>query len=116
MDKPVLAYLGAGQFYLMAHFEFGGHVVPAGFVTDLDSVKRWPVIYWLLKGRSVEAAIVHDYLYYEGAGKKLADSEFLRLMELEGVSARYRKFIYFGVKFFGGSRYNELKKENQFLV
>lgn len=36
---------------------------PVGFETDLASVPRWPVIYWLTGATADEAAVIHDLLY-----------------------------------------------------
>lgn len=84
--------------------EIGYIVIPKGFVTDLDSVPRLPFAHMLLKGRTVTAAIVHDYAYKTGwagdkkVSRKAADQLFLRLMQDEGVSWFSRSLIYFGVR------------------
>ncbi len=38
-------------------------VVPEGFITDLASVPRRPLEWWLAGGRGNEAAVLHDWLY-----------------------------------------------------
>lgn len=38
-------------------------VIPRGFVTDLASVPRLPILYWFWGNRADGAAVVHDYLY-----------------------------------------------------
>jgi hypothetical protein len=72
-------------------------VVPTGFVTDLDSIPRIPIIYAALKGRAVKSAIIHDYLYREQRGKRFADALFLQAMKDEGIAAGWRYAIYWGV-------------------
>ncbi len=55
--------------------------VPAGFVTDLASVPRLPVVYWLTGGTADEAAVIHDFLYRDATTTKAeADSVFLEAM------------------------------------
>lgn len=99
--------IGRNEFQLIKPFQFGQHTVPEGHVTDLDSVPRIPIFYLVFKGRTLNAAVVHDYLYFSGVDRKVADNEFLKLMELERVRRRYRLPIYWAVRIFGGSRYNK---------
>lgn len=79
-----------------------GAAIPAGFVCDADTVPRglgW--LYAWLKGRTVLAAIVHDYRYRAGHDRYTADREMLHIMRWEGVRKRYRKPIYYAVRVFG---------------
>lgn len=84
-------------------------VVPAGFECDLDSVPRLPLAYWLAKGRTVTAAVVHDWLYKSGrlhrGGPAItraeADRIFLAAMRDEGVAWRHRVLIYAAVRVAG---------------
>lgn len=102
-------YIGHGSWKLVEPLTYrGGQVpitVPAGFVTDMDSVPRVPVVYAAFKGRAVRAAVVHDHLYERQRGKAFADSIFLKAMKHEGVPARWRYPIYWAVKLFGGPIY-----------
>ena len=91
---------------LMYFHPTGTVVVPTGFVTDIDSVPRIPLVYAAFKGRAVKAAVVHDYLYESQRGKAFADKIFLDAMAHEGVPARWRYPIYLAVKFFGGPIYS----------
>jgi hypothetical protein len=95
------------NFQLLKPFQFGKHTVPEGYITDLDSVPRIPIFYLIFKGRTRKAAAVHDYMYGSGLNRKTADTEFLKLMELERVRRRYRLPIYWAVRIFGGSRYSK---------
>jgi hypothetical protein len=84
-------------------------VVPAGFECDLDSVPRLPLAYWLAKGRTVAAAVVHDWLYKSGrlyrggprVTRAAADRIFLAAMRDEGVAWRHRVLIYAAVRVAG---------------
>jgi len=80
-------------------------VVPTGFITDLDSVPRVPLFYAMLKGFTVRAATIHDYLYKTQRGKAFADNMFLAAMYDEGIPAFRRYPIYWGVSMFGRSAY-----------
>ena len=58
-------------------------VIPEGFVTDLSSVPRLPLIYWLYGGRARKAAVPHDFLYQTHiCAKAVADRVFLEAMAL----------------------------------
>jgi len=104
-------HLGPNKWLLTKPFMYFGDlntvVVPSGFVTDLDSVPRVPFLYAALKGRSIRAATVHDYLYNTQAGKAYADKVFLEAMKDEGLPARRRYPIYWGVALFGHWAYNQ---------
>lgn len=82
--------------------------VKKGFISNLDSVPRLPIIYRALKGHARVSAIVHDWLYVCGRddngiviSRAIADSIFKELMELEGVGKVRRWLIYQGVNLFG---------------
>jgi hypothetical protein len=81
--------------------------VPAGYVSDLDTVPRWPLVYWLAKGRTVKAAVVHDWLCDtlrlapDAPGqitRAEADRIFLDAMADEGVPGWQRRIIYAAVR------------------
>lgn len=80
--------------------------VPAGFVTDLASVPRVPVAYWLTGGTSNEAAVVHDYLYATGiVSRETADAVLREASAVTGVPAWRRWLMWSGVRLFGRSHY-----------
>ncbi len=87
------------------YYGFDCITVPAGFSTDFASVP-W-VARWLISSlSSIEAAIVHDYLYIRsGYSKELADAIFLSMMEQDGSPWWRRTLMYQAVKWFGGSSY-----------
>lgn len=77
LDRPLVWNDGKRRF-----------AVPAGFVTDLDSVPRLPVIWLLLKGRSRAAAVLHDWLYSEGlVSRREADAIFFAAMKATAPAA-----------------------------
>lgn len=82
-------------------------IVRKGFVTDGDSVPRVPWVYATFKGRTVESAVVHDYLYYAQEGKAYADRTFLEAMKAEGLPFKWRWPIYMAVVLCGGGIYRE---------
>ena len=62
---------------------FGGTItVPAEFITDLASVPRLPVAWWIAGDRARGPAVLHDWLYqHPGFGdRSLADAVFLEAM------------------------------------
>jgi hypothetical protein len=81
--------------------------IPRGFECDGDSVPRIPLIYAMYKGRAIQAAWVHDFLYRQQRGKDFADWMFLEAMKDQGLPARIRYPIYWGPLFFGGSSYRD---------
>lgn len=80
--------------------------VPKGFVTDLASVPRLPLIYDALGDMAQMPAVVHDYLYSTApVPREVADKVLLEAMELTGISWVKRHAIYAGVRVGGGSHY-----------
>ncbi|MGE0699509.1 MAG: DUF1353 domain-containing protein [Hyphomicrobiaceae bacterium] len=81
--------------------------VPRGFVTDLASVPRYLQGLIPRAGRYGNAAIYHDWLYWEQAcTREVADRVFDRAMLDNGVGAVTRNLIWAGVRVFGGSYWN----------
>lgn len=80
--------------------------VPAGFKTDLASVPRLPIVYWLAGGTSNKAAVVHDYLYTTGlVPRDVADAVLREASGCIGVPAWRRWIMWAGVRVGGGSHY-----------
>lgn len=88
-------------------------IIPKGFESDLDSVPRVPLAYWLVKGRAYKAAWLHDYLYATGAPRKYADEAIRAAMKAEGVHGFWRAWIYGGVRVGGWKAYNEWREYNE---
>lgn len=112
VNHPSLDWLGNGRWRLSNTLrciddELGELEVPAGYETDLDSVPRLPLAHLLLKGRTVTAAIFHDYAYEHGSiggrliSRRDADRLFMRLMKDENVWWWRRSLIYTGVRLGG---------------
>lgn len=81
-------------------------VVPKGFRTDLGSVPRLPLAYWLFGNVADEAAVVHDFAYGSGmVTREMADKIFLEAMKSCGTPAWRRWPMFIGVRLFGSSRY-----------
>lgn len=78
-------------------------VVPEEFVTDLSSVPRLPLAYWLAGDTGRKAAVVHDFLYDHrlGGGRQIADDVFLEALRVEGVPAWRRALMWAAVRLFG---------------
>lgn len=78
--------------------------VPAGFPTDLASVPRLPIVYWLSGGTSTEAAVVHDWLYRSHLlPRDVADAVLREASAVTGVPAWRRWMMWAGVRAFGGA-------------
>lgn len=105
--SAAISHIGGGYFVVLEKFALGGIHVPAGFITDLDSVPRIPIFYTIFKGRTTDEAIIHDYLYSIGFDRKAADEIFLQLMNSGRVRRRYRLPIYWAVRLFGWYRYRK---------
>ena len=77
--------------------------VDIGFMTDFASVPRplWAIIpRW---GKYGNAAVIHDYLYWEQKRtRKQADDIFREAMGVLGVSGFTSWLMYWAVKLFGG--------------
>lgn len=83
-------------------------IVPRGFVTDLASVPRIPIVYTLVGGVADKAAVVHDYLYSSGmVSRKMADAVLREASAVTGVSGWRRWIMWAGVRIGGGSRYSD---------
>jgi hypothetical protein len=82
--------------------------VPAGFRTDLASVPRLPLAFWLFGAVADEAAVVHDYLYSERlVSRKMADEVLAEAMKATGVTWWRRGPMWLGVRLFGGERWED---------
>jgi hypothetical protein len=82
-------------------------VVPQGFVTDLASVPRVPVVYFLAGGTSNEASVVHDYLYTSHlVDRQTADAVLREASAVTGVPAWRRSIMWAAVRMFGGSHWD----------
>lgn len=117
-QMPKLLPLPKGKWLLLEDWHYTAldgerYTVPAGFVTDLDSVPRIPVVYALYKGRIRAGALLHDYLYRIGHDRKAADKLLVEVGEIvDLVEKEYLDNIYGAVRAFGWTRYEEKQHEN----
>ena len=122
-EHPQVAYVGNGKWVLTDDLayqsRYGRIVVPKGFRTDLDSVPRLPLAYWLTKNASVTGAVVHDYLYASGRigdfriTREQADEVFLEIMDEEGVSWWRRRLIWLGVRAGGWRPWGDYREDDE---
>lgn len=88
------------------------YLVEAGFVTDLVSVPRLPIVYWLVGNRGAAAAIVHDFLYSDGIRLHLIDSRleadqvYHEALLGEGVNKYLADAMFWAVRTFGESHFS----------
>ena len=85
----------------------GRLLVPAGFVTDLESIPRWvPFAYAVAKGTAKRAAVVHDWLYEQfGSPKDLDDDIFYEAMGVLGIGWLQRHLMWEAVHVWGTPNY-----------
>ena len=92
--------------------------VPKGFVTDFASV---PKLFWNIvapTGKHSFAAIVHDWLYYQGkvadgkpCTKAFADLVFREAMREAGINRVRRQIMYLAVKWFGNGVWDTRREQ-----
>jgi hypothetical protein len=92
--------------------------VPAGFECDGASVPRflWNSVSPQIDPRTLAGAIGHDFLYRRhpaGWTRAEADDFFYDLIREDGLSWWKAQKAYWGVRFFGGSAWNENNKEKE---
>lgn len=93
---------------LVYQSDFAGRtfIVPCGFQTDLASVPRLPIIFWLTGASSNEAACIHDFLYStHEVDRATADAVLREASAVTGVPAWRRWMMYWGVRIWGGSHW-----------
>lgn len=90
--------------------------VPAGFVTDLNSVPR-AVWWWFPKTESPAAGLVHDFLYRypDKRTREQVDRIHLRILELCGVRKSKRLAAYYGIRIGSGGTWNRYRADEQAL-
>jgi hypothetical protein len=100
---------------LMADFVFSNIKVPKGFITDGASI---PKICWTIIGhpfgKYLEAAVIHDYLYYRGLlSRKKCDRIFLNDMKKLRIFALQRWAMFRAVRMFGFLGWNNYRKKEE---
>jgi len=116
LTKLEVSILDNGKWRLDAPLVFqsdlvGKITVPEGFETDFASVPRIPLVYALVGNCSHRAAVVHDYLYRDGAipvvSQKKADKIFREAMYVKGVPWWRRWIMWAGVRVGGWTAYKK---------
>lgn len=103
---------GRGTWRLLGDVVFlseqhGRIVAPEGFVTDLASVPRLPITYFLAGGLAHAAAVVHDYLYTtHELTRAQADAVFREAAQACGVGAWRAWVMWLGVRLGGASSWD----------
>lgn len=88
--------------------------VPIGFMTDFASVPRPLWVFLPRWGKYGNAAVIHDYCYWEQQrSKREADDIFREAMGVLGVSPVKRWFMYWAVRLFGGPAWSGNKKRRE---
>ena len=81
---------------------------PAGFVSDLASIPRLPLIYLLLNAIADVPGVIHDFIYSSGClPRDMADKVLREACLLTGVPAWKANLIYAGVRVGGASHYDK---------
>lgn len=83
-------------------------LIPAGFIYDLASVPRWPLMGSIFLGRASRAALPHDWLYWTHQfPRDVCDRIFLEAMLSTGVPADIADSMYLGVRAGGWAAWEE---------
>lgn len=118
-DRLQIEEVGQDQFRLLAPLWYesdllGGRTVkvPAGFVTDRESVPRWlPLAYALFAGTASRAGVLHDWLYQVHrvrdleVPRRLADALYYEANGLDQAPGWKRSIKWLFLRLFGGSAY-----------
>jgi hypothetical protein len=87
--------------------------VPSGFVTDLASVPRVPIVYYFWGGRCHREAVIHDYLYRTDSAPvvscSLANRVFLEAAKTRGKAFLVRVPMFVGVVLGGWCSFHRKK-------
>lgn len=115
LNLPTLAPLPRRYWWVVvSDWKKHGFTVPKNFATDLDSVPRIPGLYAMIKGRSVWAALLHDYLYATGeVSRECADLHFYNAMKEEGVPRYIAWLMHRSVRMVGWRYYKKQRKRSQ---
>ena len=84
--------------------------IPKGFVTDCGSIPRfwWRFIGAPTEPRTCGLYIKHDWKYQTGCvPRKQADDELYDDLREAGIGYLRAKAVYYGVRYFGASHYNQ---------
>jgi len=86
-------------------------IVQEGFITDLASVPRLPIVYDMWGARAHREAVIHDALYctncFPVVTRSQADHVFLEAMKSRGVKAHIRYPMFWAVRAAGWCRWHK---------
>lgn len=87
----------------------GRLIVPAGFITDLNSIPR---LYWSVSPPTdfPEAGTLHDWLYSVQFGRAEADQVYAEALASLGMDTLRVKARYVALRLFGGLAYRNHAK------
>lgn len=85
-------------------------IVPAGFVTDFNSVPE-PLWAYFAPWEHPEAGTVHDWLYRNpgGRSRQQVDAVHRRILELKGMRPSKRQAIYLALRLGGWKPWNKYR-------
>jgi len=93
LDPLRLEQHGPGTWKVLHEFRFDSAVlgarllVPAGFVTDLASVPRWPLAFMLAGNAGQAGALLHDWGYsFRLFPRAQADALFFEALTTDGTA------------------------------
>lgn len=105
---------GSGKWTVSREFRYYSAVlgrevvVPVGFETDLASVPRLPVIFYLTGATCDEAAVIHDYLYTtKEVTRAQADAVLREASGVMGTPSWRSALMWLGVRVGGGAYWKE---------
>lgn len=112
LSPLVVEVIPDGLYKLTEPFAYrwraGVITIPKGFVTDFASIPR--VARTLITGHdnTRKAAVIHDYLYQHGVGRRAqADLIFREAMQEAGVPRWKRQLAYLAVRIFAGHTWGD---------
>lgn len=113
IPQPKIKYIGAhkvngrGLWVLLQDFQWQGHKVPKGFITDGGSIIDLFAGYIKPTGLGFPCFIIHDYMYSTHDRKRiLADLQMKRLMKLRGINIFQCDLAFIGVRIGGHKSWN----------
>jgi hypothetical protein len=108
LDALILEEIDARHWRLARELRYDSAVmrarliIPAGLVTDLSSVPRIPLAYWLAGDTGRKAGVVHDFLYrHRLESRATADAVFREALRADGVPRWRVALMYAGVRLGG---------------
>lgn len=89
----------------------GAFTIPEGFHTDFASVPRW--LQPLLSETAIRSlpSVAHDWLYFKGEPKRVADAIFFELLGELKVPGWQRWAMFKAVEWFGAAAYAEHRRK-----